>query len=161
MMIHNVKLSIVFKTFFSIFDSFGQTAIFLLGGKTKSVEPVALYLRSGDICVMSGPSRLAYHAIPRILLPWSTEEVHRLRDVFDYDPTVFPENVCGTSLVRKIRSNTVKVSSSIQTVDINPSAPDDISCMQPFIRYLSASRINLNIRQVFPLQCNSSAADKA
>ena len=45
----------------------GQTAIFLVGGVTREEEPVAMYLRSGDIVVMMGPSRLAYHAIPRIL----------------------------------------------------------------------------------------------
>ncbi|KAK0059839.1 alkylated DNA repair protein alkB 1 [Biomphalaria pfeifferi] len=47
--------------------SFGQTAVFLLGGKTKSVQPMAVYVRSGDICIMSGESRLAYHAVPKIL----------------------------------------------------------------------------------------------
>lgn len=47
--------------------SLGQTAIFLLGGVTKATEPVAVYLRSGDITVLSGDSRLAYHAVPRIL----------------------------------------------------------------------------------------------
>lgn len=47
--------------------SFGQDAIFLLGGPTKATKPTAILLHSGDICVMSGPSRLAYHAVPRIL----------------------------------------------------------------------------------------------
>ncbi|CAL1527580.1 unnamed protein product [Lymnaea stagnalis] len=47
--------------------SFGQKAIFLLGGTTKAVKPMAVYVRSGDVCVMSGDSRLAYHAVPKIL----------------------------------------------------------------------------------------------
>ena len=47
--------------------SFGQDAIFLLGGQTKAVEPNAIMLHSGDVCIMSGPSRLAYHAVPCIL----------------------------------------------------------------------------------------------
>ncbi|XP_013411477.1 nucleic acid dioxygenase ALKBH1 [Lingula anatina] len=47
--------------------SFGQSAIFLLGGVTKSVKPVAMYINSGDVVVMSGAARLAYHAVPRIL----------------------------------------------------------------------------------------------
>ncbi|GFO35385.1 alkylated DNA repair protein alkb homolog 1-like [Plakobranchus ocellatus] len=62
--------------------SFGQTAIFLLGGQTKSVKPTALFLRSGDICVMSGPSRLAYHAVPKILPPLSEEEAQKFKDAF-------------------------------------------------------------------------------
>ncbi|RUS86083.1 hypothetical protein EGW08_006176 [Elysia chlorotica] len=82
--------------------SFGQTAIFLLGGQTKSIEPLALYLRSGDICVMSGPSRLAFHAIPRILQPWSAEEAQKLKDAFDYKrrpSTVSPEQLCRMQAV--------------------------------------------------------------
>ncbi|XP_078352398.1 nucleic acid dioxygenase ALKBH1-like [Oculina patagonica] len=49
--------------------SFGQSAIFLLGGKTREQAPLAMYLRSGDVMIMAGDSRLAYHAVPRILAP--------------------------------------------------------------------------------------------
>ena len=48
-------------------NSFGQTAIFLLGGQTKETSPTAMFLHSGDIIIMGGPSRLAYHAVPKIL----------------------------------------------------------------------------------------------
>ncbi|XP_022087595.1 LOW QUALITY PROTEIN: nucleic acid dioxygenase ALKBH1-like [Acanthaster planci] len=48
--------------------SFGQSAIFLLGGRTKEISPLAMYLHSGDIIIMGGQSRLAYHAVPRILM---------------------------------------------------------------------------------------------
>ncbi|KAL8590340.1 hypothetical protein ACOMHN_006456 [Nucella lapillus] len=47
--------------------SFGQDAIFLMGGPTKEQTPTAVRLHSGDICVMSGKARLAHHAVPRIL----------------------------------------------------------------------------------------------
>ncbi|XP_072031523.1 nucleic acid dioxygenase ALKBH1-like isoform X2 [Amphiura filiformis] len=47
--------------------SFGQSAIFLVGGETKEQTPTAMFLHSGDIIMMGGPSRLAYHAVPRIL----------------------------------------------------------------------------------------------
>ncbi|CDW56670.1 Alkylated DNA repair protein alkB-like protein 1 [Trichuris trichiura] len=47
--------------------SLGQACIFLIGGATKEIEPTALVLRSGDVLVMSGLSRLAYHAVPRIV----------------------------------------------------------------------------------------------
>lgn len=50
-------------------NSFGLDAIFLLGGLTKKTKPTAILLHSGDICVMSGVSRLTYHAVPRILCP--------------------------------------------------------------------------------------------
>ncbi|XP_076041910.1 alpha-ketoglutarate-dependent dioxygenase AlkB [Oratosquilla oratoria] len=47
--------------------SFGQSCIFLIGEEEKSVKPVALYLHSGDVLVMTGRARLAYHAVPRII----------------------------------------------------------------------------------------------
>ncbi|XP_049841741.1 nucleic acid dioxygenase ALKBH1 isoform X2 [Schistocerca gregaria] len=57
--------------------SFGQTAIFLLGGTTMDDEPSAVYLHSGDVAIMSGRSRLCYHGVPRIVLdtiqPWHLE----------------------------------------------------------------------------------------
>ena len=47
--------------------SFGQSAVFLLGGRDRSQAPAALLLRSGDVLVMAGQSRLSYHAVPRLL----------------------------------------------------------------------------------------------
>ncbi|XP_071770455.2 nucleic acid dioxygenase ALKBH1 [Centroberyx gerrardi] len=47
--------------------SFGQSAIFLLGGTQREDPATAMYMHSGDVMVMSGPSRLLYHAVPRIV----------------------------------------------------------------------------------------------
>ncbi|RIA92841.1 hypothetical protein C1645_691274 [Glomus cerebriforme] len=47
--------------------SFGHTCIFLIGGITRDIAPIALYLRSGDISVMCGPCRANFHGVPRIL----------------------------------------------------------------------------------------------
>uniref|UniRef100_A0A8C8DR00 Nucleic acid dioxygenase ALKBH1 n=1 Tax=Oryzias sinensis TaxID=183150 RepID=A0A8C8DR00_9TELE len=47
--------------------SFGQSAIFLLGGTRRQDPPTAMLVHSGDVMVMSGQSRLLYHAVPRIL----------------------------------------------------------------------------------------------
>ena len=43
--------------------------MFLIGGQTKQVKPLPLLLNSGDIVIMSGDSRLAYHGVPRIIPP--------------------------------------------------------------------------------------------
>ncbi|KAL1431593.1 hypothetical protein MTO96_014106 [Rhipicephalus appendiculatus] len=57
--------------------SFGQTAVFLIGGATKDVKPTAMFLKSGDVVVMTGESRVAYHAVPLVLpredggAPWN------------------------------------------------------------------------------------------
>jgi len=47
--------------------SFGQSAVFLLGGKTVQDVPVAFLVRSGDILVMEEGARLAYHGVPKII----------------------------------------------------------------------------------------------
>ncbi|ELR24384.1 alkylation repair protein, putative [Acanthamoeba castellanii str. Neff] len=47
--------------------SLGLSAIFLLGGRTREEKPRAMLLRSGDVVVMGGASRLLYHGVPRIL----------------------------------------------------------------------------------------------
>lgn len=50
-----------------LIHSLGQSAILLVGGKTKATKPLALHLRSGDVIILGGESRLAYHAVPRIM----------------------------------------------------------------------------------------------
>ncbi|XP_014482261.1 PREDICTED: alkylated DNA repair protein alkB homolog 1 [Dinoponera quadriceps] len=55
--------------------SFGQTAIFLIGGPRQEDPADAMFLRSGDVVIMSGDSRLRYHGVPKILaasepVPW-------------------------------------------------------------------------------------------
>ncbi|KAK2466967.1 hypothetical protein APHAL10511_001225 [Amanita phalloides] len=48
--------------------SLGNAAVFLIGGKTREIEPIPLILRSGDVIIMSGPDcRRAYHGVPRVL----------------------------------------------------------------------------------------------
>lgn len=47
--------------------SFGQSAIFLIGGRHKSDPASPILIRSGDVLVMTRESRLCYHAVPRIL----------------------------------------------------------------------------------------------
>ncbi|KAL3119074.1 hypothetical protein niasHT_003857 [Heterodera trifolii] len=47
--------------------SFGQSAVFLIGGQTPDLPVDALLLRSGDVLVMADFQRIAFHAVPRIL----------------------------------------------------------------------------------------------
>lgn len=42
-------------------NSLGHSCIYLIGGETRETVPTALYLRSGDIIVMTGPCRKAFH----------------------------------------------------------------------------------------------------
>jgi len=47
--------------------SLGDTAIFRLGGLDRRAPSRSLRLASGDVCVLSGEARLAFHGIDRIL----------------------------------------------------------------------------------------------
>jgi DNA oxidative demethylase len=47
--------------------SLGDTARFVIGGVTRKEPTRPLMLRSGDVVVMGGPSRLRFHGVTRIL----------------------------------------------------------------------------------------------
>jgi len=47
--------------------SIGETARFVIGGLTRKEPTRPLMLRSGDVLVMGGPSRLRFHGVTRIL----------------------------------------------------------------------------------------------
>ncbi len=47
--------------------SLGDTARFVIGGLSRKDPTGPLMLRSGDVVVMGGPSRLRYHGVTRIL----------------------------------------------------------------------------------------------
>ncbi|KAF5302789.1 hypothetical protein FQA39_LY01969 [Lamprigera yunnana] len=108
--------------------SFGQSAIFLIGGLTLDVKPTALLLDSGDIVVMSKESRLCYHGVPKILqsnaAPWNSKNVD--------------ENLDITKL----------------ECDILQICKDEQNWM-PFENYVNNSRINVNVRQVLREGCRS------
>jgi alkylated DNA repair protein (DNA oxidative demethylase) len=47
--------------------SLGDTAIFRLGGQTRRAPTRSVRLASGDVCVLTGASRLAFHGVDRII----------------------------------------------------------------------------------------------
>ncbi len=47
--------------------SIGLSCVFLMGGLTKDVKPIAVLLESGDLAFMGGFSRKCYHGVPRII----------------------------------------------------------------------------------------------
>ncbi|KAI5646379.1 2OG-Fe(II) oxygenase superfamily domain-containing protein [Phthorimaea operculella] len=113
--------------------SFGQSAIFLIGGKDKSIEPSAILLQSGDIIVMSKDARLCYHAVPKILpaetTPWN-----------DQDDTIKKEEqACDIKFkyLSKPEDLVIKMSKNLNDSDWND-----------FSNYIKESRINMNVRQV-------------
>ncbi|KAJ3269420.1 hypothetical protein HDV01_001418 [Terramyces sp. JEL0728] len=47
--------------------SFGLECVFLYGTEDKSEKPIALKLASGDMVIMSGPGRRAFHGVPLVI----------------------------------------------------------------------------------------------
>jgi len=47
--------------------SLGDTAVFRLGGLKRGDPTTSLRLRSGDVCVLAGAARLAFHGVDRVL----------------------------------------------------------------------------------------------
>ncbi|CAG7731592.1 unnamed protein product, partial [Allacma fusca] len=144
-----------FAPLFSL--SFGQTALFLIGGETKEETPLGVYLKSGDIAVMAGPSRLSYHGVPKIL-PCETQPWNFTGSKNDCTSTT--EKVPDTSnLPKKIKldeaSSNTKICSLcefIQYSKFKKSSMDVSSVMNRWSdfhgSYIAKSRINLNVRQV-------------
>ncbi|XP_062503200.1 nucleic acid dioxygenase ALKBH1-like [Corticium candelabrum] len=113
--------------------SFGQEAIFLLGGESLFTKPVAIRVRSGDIMVMSGASRLCYHAVPRIM-----------RNVnCSYGPSA------GDSLALPGCSLSCSDGVDSLLLHCSPSGWQGVGQdSQLLIDYMHNSRININVRQV-------------
>ncbi|KAL3691029.1 hypothetical protein R1sor_004680 [Riccia sorocarpa] len=61
--------------------SLGSKAIFLLGGETREGPPVAMFLHSGDIVLMSTASRKCFHGVPSIFVKDDNS------DVLDFSPS--------------------------------------------------------------------------
>lgn len=106
-------------------------AVFLVGGPSVDEKPSAVYLRSGDIAVMSRASRLSYHAVPRIMKS-------------DTLPSWHPIPTDGIKR-RKIDDEPDRTM-ALDTELWESTAID--SDWQPFDEYVEQCRININVRQV-------------
>lgn len=109
--------------------SFGQSAIFLIGGHEKSHEPSAILLNSGDILVMSKEARLCYHAVPKILpalnKPWNNHEELKIITCDDVKTKYINVQKIVTEMNRNVNNEWTYFGS-----------------------YVQESRINVNVRQV-------------
>lgn len=52
--------------------SLGDTAVFRLGGPSRGGPTTSLKLKSGDVCILAGAARLAFHGVDRVLEGSST-----------------------------------------------------------------------------------------
>ncbi|XP_001373939.2 nucleic acid dioxygenase ALKBH1 [Monodelphis domestica] len=100
--------------------SFGQSAIFLLGGLKRDEVPTAMFMHSGDIMVMSGFSRLLNHAVPRVL-----------------------PNFDGTSLPCCLE---IPLPDALPAGSV--AEPCSLEDWQVCANYLQTARVNMTVRQV-------------
>ncbi|XP_053684964.1 LOW QUALITY PROTEIN: nucleic acid dioxygenase ALKBH1 [Sabethes cyaneus] len=122
--------------------SFGQPAVFLIGGLTKDEQPDAcccLLLRSGDVIVMTQASRLCYHAVPRVFTDCTAQQLWNEK-----------QQLANNQSLEEPEAQTILCSGTISAVAAT-------ACHQTtgknlhwsaFVDYISNSRININIRQV-------------
>jgi len=66
--------------------SFGQSAVYLTGGKSLDDPVDAIFLHSGDVLIMTGEQRLVYHAVPAVIQRRPFEDQEKLFDqaILDY-----------------------------------------------------------------------------
>lgn len=110
-------------TFTQQLSRLGCAAVFLIGGHTRDTEPIALLLRSGDTVIMSGPRcRRAYHG------GISSQPINNqlIVDMFVGVPRILDN-----------------------TLPSHFSAAGDEE-WAPYEEYLRTTRVNINVRQVFP-----------
>lgn len=138
--------------------SFGCTALFLIGGRTKSVKPIAFYIRDGDIVIMSSECRLSYHAVPRIFT--NTYSAHILGPAEKDIKTAEESMLTSDNMRRDNVSNVVSADTLIKSSQDCQEVYADSSTYEVSTRandadalicdgYLCSSRININVRQVF------------
>ncbi len=142
------------------------------------MPPIPLLLNSGDIVIMSGPSRLAYHGIPRVLppshthaVPWCLEK-EQLKNCVCSRTEVRPgktlsefESSMTVCKVARKEDGSVITDEDITSKGMkmnNGKCSEDSDCglvvcsvcsqlansWDTFVEYLCVSRININVRQV-------------
>ncbi|TYI34147.1 hypothetical protein ES332_A04G183100v1 [Gossypium tomentosum] len=80
--------------------SFGCKAIFLLGGKSRQDEPLAMFLRSGDVVLMAREARECFHGVPRIFTDEENAEITPLELRFSDE-----DDRCFLDYIRTSRIN--------------------------------------------------------
>ncbi|XP_010249024.1 PREDICTED: alpha-ketoglutarate-dependent dioxygenase alkB isoform X1 [Nelumbo nucifera] len=80
--------------------SLGCKAIFLLGGKSREDDPIAMFVRSGDIVLMAGEARECFHGVPRIFTDNENAEITHLAAQFSRQ-----DDVCFLEYIRTSRIN--------------------------------------------------------
>lgn len=108
--------------------SLGLPAVFLLGGKTKEDEVTPILVRPGDVMLLAGDSRLAFHGMARVI----------------------PEQVKLPIVDSCVSCSDHEKDNQICTLGSKENNDIDEEQQIAICRFLKSHRININIRQVLP-----------
>jgi DNA alkylation damage repair protein AlkB len=110
--------------------SLGCSAVFLIGGGERSVEPIPLLLRSGDVILMGGESRLAIHGIACVI------------------PHTCPPDLFGAS--SSTASASATSAPALCPCPGSVGEAGEAAEEEAFQRVSDCMRVNINVRQVYP-----------
>ena len=114
-----------------------------MGGTTKSDPPISLLLTHGDVIILSGPSRLAYHAVPKVFSSYNVRTCEH--DVVSSSESKEDRNV-GSDVPRWISQFVDGLSSDrLEEIDKSLSAEE---LKERIRKFLPRTRFNVSIRQV-------------
>ncbi len=117
--------------------SLGPPCIFLLGGHSKDEPPAPVLLRSGDVLILGGKSRLKYHGVPRVFVAEGPPK-ELLPSTAGADP--IHRSGCPSFLVTEAEAEGTAgcTCGLVETKEIRRA-----------LKVLSCARINVNLRQVY------------
>lgn len=143
-----------------VFSSFGLPCVFMIGGSTKAQEPESIYLRDGDVIIMSGKSRMSYHAVPKILpLDFFTQKLNgKLQKAVVTCGVKRPGEFYKTEETKRKKSGAEQACSSKLNAKLFSDLEDPLF-WEPFDAYITNNRINLNVRQMFHHGKNADCYD--
>ena len=110
-----------------------------MGGTTKFDPPISLLLTHGDVIILSGPSRLAYHAVPKVFSSYNVRTCeHELVSEEDHN--------VGSDVPRWISQFVDGLSADrLEEIDKSLSAEE---LKERIRKFLPRTRFNVSIRQV-------------
>lgn len=128
--------------------SFGQSAIFLVGGNTIEEAALPVFLHSGDIIIMSSQARLLYHGVPRIVhvegySPW--ENIEKEQNSVGNNELDFRKSSGQTAVPGEDRH---VISQCVYLSDVKNCNYLNNDSWKYCSQYLETCRININVRQV-------------
>ena len=138
--------------------SLGPPCIFLLGGHSKDEPPAALLLRSGDVLILGGKSRLKYHGVPKVFVS-EGPPADLLPSTAGLDPIHRSGCPCFLFFAPAAEAEAESLFKRISSSDVPPGRDDGgshCSCglveeqeVCRALKVLSCARINVNLRQVY------------